>query len=50
MSEEFEDTKEVIRIYKSKDRQYNSKNKKDKTLTISLIIISGQLTKINLGK
>jgi hypothetical protein len=30
MSEEFEDTKEVIRIYKSKERQYNSKNKKDK--------------------
>jgi hypothetical protein len=31
MQEEFEDTKEVIRIRKSKkDRQHNDQNKKDK--------------------
>jgi hypothetical protein len=30
LEEEFEDTKGVIRIRKSKDRQHNSKNKKDK--------------------
>jgi hypothetical protein len=30
MQEEFEDTKEVIRIGKSKDRQQNGQKKKDK--------------------
>ena len=30
MQEEFEDTKGIIRIHKSKDRQYNSQNKKDR--------------------
>jgi hypothetical protein len=30
MQEEFEDTKEVIRICKSKDRQQNGQKKKDK--------------------
>jgi len=29
LQEEFEDTKGIIRIHKSKDRQYNSQNKKD---------------------
>jgi len=29
-SEEFEDTREVIRIRKSKDRQHNGQKKKDK--------------------
>jgi hypothetical protein len=31
MKEEFEDTKGVIIIRKSKDRQHNGQNKKDKT-------------------
>ena len=30
LREEFEDTKEVIRMCKSKDRQYNGKKKEDK--------------------
>ncbi len=30
MKEEFNDTKEVIRICKSKDRQHNGQKKKDK--------------------
>ena len=30
LQEEFEDTKGVIRIRKSKDRQYNNEKKKDK--------------------
>ena len=30
LKEEFEDTKGVIRICKSKDRQYNDQKKKDK--------------------
>jgi hypothetical protein len=35
---EFEDTKGVIRIYKSKDRQHNGQKKEDKTLHIKLKI------------
>jgi len=31
IQEEFEDTNGIIRIRKSKDRQYNGQKKKDKT-------------------
>ena len=38
MQEEFEDTKEVIRICKSKDRQQNGQKKKDKQWPTKLYI------------